>query len=158
MTSSTPDQILGDATTLISASARFARQAARISAPQRSVVAWRVLATLENDGPQRISDLASRERISQPTMTGVARRLGDDTLVARTADPADGRASLISITPEGSAELALFRQRSAEQLRPALAELSESERHTLRAAAALLDRLSQTLPPPATVPPADPEP
>ncbi|MGO2658274.1 MarR family winged helix-turn-helix transcriptional regulator [Mycetocola reblochoni] len=149
---------LDAASALITASARFARQATRIAEPQRSVIAWRVLATLHRDGPQRVGDLAVRERISQPTMTGVVKRLTDDGLLARSADPDDGRASLVDVTAHGAAELGLFRRRSAGRLLPALGRLDAAERDTLLAATALLDRLADALGEPAPEPPRSAEP
>lgn len=141
--------MLADAIALISATARFSRQAGRIEQPQRSVVAWRVLSTLDHDGAQRVSELAARERISQPTMTGVVNRLAADELLERNADPADGRASLIALSARGRAELELFRQRSAERLRPALEALDAGERRILRQASQLLERLVTAEPAPA---------
>src|ERR1700732_2605108 len=61
----------------------------------------RLLGTVDDRGPTRISDLAALDHCSQPTMTMQVRRLEDAGLVTRTTDPADARAGLIEITPAG---------------------------------------------------------
>ena len=47
---------------------------------------------------KRMSELASRARLSKQTMTEMIRRLERDGLVERRPDPADGRASRIFLT------------------------------------------------------------
>jgi DNA-binding MarR family transcriptional regulator len=56
----------------------------------------------EEDG-LRMGELARRARLSKQTMTELVRRLERDGLVERRADPGDGRASLIFLTPRGRA-------------------------------------------------------
>src|SRR3954470_2667139 len=60
------------------------------------------LATIERRGPLAPSELAELERVKRPTITRVVGRLEEAGLVERTGDPADGRASLVSITRAGS--------------------------------------------------------
>ena len=54
-----------------------------------SLAATRVLARLLDNGPTRISDLATQERCSQPTITNHVKRLETAGLVARATDPHD---------------------------------------------------------------------
>jgi DNA-binding MarR family transcriptional regulator len=81
-----------------------------------SLTAASVLSTLDRVGPQRITALAAREDVSQPSMTQLVQRLELRGLVARAADPADGRAALASITPAGHAALLARRRASAGRL------------------------------------------
>ena len=59
------------------------------------------LATLDRDGPQRLSDLAVREGVTQPSMTALVTRLERDGLATRGADPSDGRAVVVTLTDAG---------------------------------------------------------
>lgn len=57
-----------------------------------------LLPLYEEDG-LRMGELARRARLSKQSMTDLIRRLERDGLVERQPDPADGRASLIYLTP-----------------------------------------------------------
>ena len=50
------------------------------------------------EGPIRLTTLAAKEGVSQPSMTQLIQRLERLGLVTRLADPDDGRAALIGIT------------------------------------------------------------
>src|SRR5215208_4274142 len=58
------------------------------------------LATIERHGPLSPSELAERERIKRPTATRILRHLETAGLVERVKDPEDGRASILSATPD----------------------------------------------------------
>lgn len=49
------------------------------------------------------AQLASAFQVTRPTMTSTLSRLARDGLVAIRDDPADGRAKLVSLTPQGRA-------------------------------------------------------
>ena len=53
----------------------------------------------------RLTTLAAKEGVSQPSMTQLIQRLERLGLVTRLADPDDGRATLIGITGRGQAML-----------------------------------------------------
>lgn len=59
------------------------------------------LRTLDRLGPMRLSQLATHEHVSQPTMTALVTRLERDSLVARHGDAADGRVVLVTLTAAG---------------------------------------------------------
>jgi DNA-binding MarR family transcriptional regulator len=99
------------------------------------------LATVGHHGPLTPSELAERERVQRPTATRIIGRLVEAGLVERTADPADGRASLISATPKGRALLQRLRQRKNAYLARRLHDLEPEEVATLDRAAELLERL-----------------
>jgi DNA-binding MarR family transcriptional regulator len=57
-----------------------------------------LLPLYEEDG-LRLGEVARRARLSKQTMTDLVRRLERDGLVERRADPSDGRAALLFLTP-----------------------------------------------------------
>jgi DNA-binding MarR family transcriptional regulator len=99
------------------------------------------LATVEHHGPLTPSELAGRERIKRPTATRLVARLQDDGLVARAADPADGRSCLISVTPAGTALLREVRSRKDAYLVRRLRALDPEDRAALAHAVEVLERL-----------------
>jgi DNA-binding MarR family transcriptional regulator len=120
--------------------ARRLRQAASTEA-EGSPTRTAALATVERDGPLTPSALAQSERIQRPTATRVLARLEQDGLVARRADPADGRVSYVEITPRGRKQLERIRTRKNEYLAKQLRRLEAGELATLEEAAAILERL-----------------
>src|SRR3954451_2423440 len=99
------------------------------------------LATIERHGPLTPSELAERERVQRPTVTRLVAKLEETELVARTADPLDGRSSLIALTPKGAELLAELRTRKDAFLAARLRKLSAEDRATLARAAELLEDL-----------------
>lgn len=126
---------------LMSASSRFNRAVARRVETTAAAGTWRALAALDELGPTRVSDLADWQRVSQPTMTTLVRRMEAEGLVERAPDPEDGRASLVSITDEGRHQFGAFRSQALEVTGPAWARLSAADRSTLARAAELLAAL-----------------
>jgi len=100
-----------------------------------------VVAALREEGPLRVTDLAARESVAQPTMTVLINRLEREGLVARTPDPADGRATLVAVTPAGLERLEERARRRAEWLGKRLEALDPERRRALREALAALDEL-----------------
>jgi DNA-binding MarR family transcriptional regulator len=81
-----------------------------------------LLPLFEEDG-LRMGELARRSRLTKQTMTTLVRLAERDGLVAREPDPADARATLVSLTPRArsfsavaDAALEDLRSRVAEQL------------------------------------------
>jgi DNA-binding MarR family transcriptional regulator len=101
----------------------------------------RLLGTIEDQGPTRISDLAALDHCSQPTMTMQVRRLEDAGLATRTTDPADARAVLIEITPAGIETLRHVRAARAGVIDPHIAALNDDDRQTLADAVSVLKRV-----------------
>jgi DNA-binding MarR family transcriptional regulator len=100
-----------------------------------------VLTELVNRGPRRMSALAELEGVRMPSMTDVVSRLGRLGLVSRAPDPADGRAVLVEVTPQGRAfydELIVARE---EFLRERLSLLDDADRAAIDAALPALHRL-----------------
>lgn len=126
---------------LMSASSRYTRAVARRVESPAAAGTWRTLAALNELGPTRVSDLAEWQRVSQPTMTTLLRRMEQHGLVERRPDPADGRASLVSMTGDGRAQFRRFRAQALELTGPAWDRLTEADRAALSRAADLLQAL-----------------
>jgi DNA-binding MarR family transcriptional regulator len=97
------------------------------------------LATVERHGPLSPSELAQVERIKRPTATRIVGHLEAAGLVERIKDPADGRASILTITAEGRRLLKRLRERKTAYLASRLDKLSAEDRRTLEDAAELLE-------------------
>ncbi|HEV7981063.1 MarR family winged helix-turn-helix transcriptional regulator [Amycolatopsis sp.] len=100
-----------------------------------------VLKELVTDGPRRMSALAEIEGVRMPSMTDVVSRLERLGLVSRAPDPADRRAVLVAVTPEGRRfydELVVARE---EFLRERLLTLDEGDRAAIEAALPALRKL-----------------
>ena len=102
-----------------------------------------VLATLRDEGPRRVTDLATSEAIAQPTMTTLIGRLERDGLVGRGADPDDGRAVLVAITDDGLELLERSRRNRRAIVERQLELLDPDERAALAAALPALGKLTQ---------------
>ena len=61
------------------------------------------LARIEQEGPVRLGTLAELEGTTAATMSRVIDSLADRHLIERVADPLDGRARLVQLSPEGGA-------------------------------------------------------
>lgn len=79
--------------------------------------------------------------MQRPTATRVIDRLEEQGLVTRSPDPEDRRSHRIALSAEGRRLLSDVRSRRAAYLARGLEGLSEDERHALRRAAEILDRL-----------------
>jgi DNA-binding MarR family transcriptional regulator len=99
------------------------------------------LASIEGRGPVTPSELANCERVQRPTITRVLTRLTELGLIERAADPADGRSTLVSITPSGRALLNELRTRRDAFLADRLSKLSPEDRAVLDRASAVLESL-----------------
>jgi DNA-binding MarR family transcriptional regulator len=101
----------------------------------------RLLALVDELGQARVSALAEADHCSQPTMTAQLHRLEAAGWVRRDIDPADARASLVSLTLTGSEALERARQARLAVLAPALDDLDETAVDRLRTAVEVLDEL-----------------
>ncbi|GAA4553440.1 MarR family winged helix-turn-helix transcriptional regulator [Pseudonocardia xishanensis] len=107
-----------------------------------NTVALSVLDELDRNGPRRVTELAALERTSQPGMTGIVGRLEAAGLVGRAPDPADGRATLVSATPEGRAYITERHARRAALVADRITTLSDDDRRALLAATRALAALT----------------
>ena len=105
--------------------------------------AMSALHTLNADGPLRPSELAAREGVRPPTLTRILTVLEDGGYVARTPDPADGRASLVAVTELGTRTLLETRSARSSELARHLAALNDEERRILAQALPVLETLAE---------------
>jgi DNA-binding MarR family transcriptional regulator len=122
-------KLLDDATDL---TARFLSDRAEMSTS-----AAYAINRVSREGPIRLTALAAKEGVSQPSMTQLMQRLERADLVARVPDPEDGRACLIGITEEGQALLDNRRRTRRERLSELLATLTPEEERALSLAASV---------------------
>src|SRR5690348_5460876 len=137
----TTSSVSGLAAHLRLAVARTARRMRQEAGGGLSPTLTAALATIERHGPLTPSELAARERIQRPTATRLIGRLEAEHLVIRTADPGDGRSSLITATAAGRALLREMRTRKDAFLARRLRALAPEDRATLERAAVLLEQL-----------------
>lgn len=138
---------------LYAAVGRLNRSLRRESTTPMGYGALAALATVEAEGPLRLSDLATREGVARPAVSRIVAALEDRGLVGREVDPADRRAALIACTRAGRRLLVRLRAARAEVLGRRLSALPDAERRALLAALPALERLAeedpQDGPPPA---------
>ncbi|WP_022899993.1 MarR family winged helix-turn-helix transcriptional regulator [Humibacter albus] len=80
------------------------------------------LYALGRTGPQRSSTLADTLRLSRPTMSKQLRRLAAAGLIDRSADAADGRASIVSLSTAGAEAYRRLVREGVVMVRGALSE------------------------------------
>jgi DNA-binding MarR family transcriptional regulator len=136
----TANELTGLGEEMVVASTRLARLATR-NVNTLPHAAMRVLGRLDELGQARISELAKADRCSQPTMSNLVQRLEEQGWVRRAQDPADSRASLISLTDAGLAELRSARRQAGEALSAYLGQLPATDLATLEAAVAVIHKL-----------------
>jgi DNA-binding MarR family transcriptional regulator len=123
---------------------RVERLMPELAEPALSDTQLAALATLERHGAMSPGDLAEHEKVQPPSMTRVIAALVDWKLVTRAPHPTDRRQVILSVTPEGRSLVQKVRRRKEAWLARKLAELSPQERATLREAAPILEKLSQS--------------
>jgi DNA-binding MarR family transcriptional regulator len=149
MTTSQTRSDAGLATELRISVARLARRlrAERIArgvATDLSDTQLAALAALERHSAMSPGELAEHEKVQPPSMTRVIAALQERGLVTRAPHPTDGRQVKLTVTEQGRELVQQSRKLREAWLAQRLRELSQEERATLRAAAPILQRLSQS--------------
>ena len=139
MASLTPAQRRRAAEALYALGAAVVRRVPR----QLSLTAMSTMATLDRSGPRRITDLATVQGISQPSMTSLVSGLERASYVERRRDPSDRRASLVALTDTGARILRERRQAGTESIAGLVDQLSPAEASRLTELLPLLDRLRE---------------
>jgi DNA-binding MarR family transcriptional regulator len=104
------------------------------------------LARLDRGGPMSASALAGLEQISAQSMGATLGGLEARGLVARRADPDDGRRALVSTTKAGLQALRNVRNARAAVLAQALSSgFTRAELKQLMTTAPLIERLAQSI-------------
>ena len=122
---------------------RVERAAAGLGEPDLSETQLAALATLERHGAMTPGELAEHETVQPPSMTRVISALVDSQLVRREPHVSDRRQVVLTATDAGRDLVIRARRRREEWLARRLKELPPAERATLRAAAPILEKLSQ---------------
>lgn len=109
--------------------------------PEIEPASYSVLTTLQHKGPQRMTAIAKHLGIGKPTLSRQLSTLAERGFLSKEADPADGRALVISLTSEGRARLEVAQKDRAERYLHMLDSWSEEEIEHL---SALLSKLNLT--------------
>jgi len=95
--------------------------------------------------PQRITELAAVEGVTQPAITLLVNRLEGRGWVRREADPGDRRAVLVTLTERGRGVFDTLRSEYRALLHEEMATLEDAEVETLARAIDVLDALIERL-------------
>ena len=102
------------------------------------------LAALERHDSMTPGELAEHEKVQPPSMTRVIAVLEERGLVTREPHATDRRQVILTVTDDGRNLVQRVRRRREAWLAQRLQELSPDERQILRAAAPILEKISQS--------------
>ncbi len=102
------------------------------------------LAALERHDSMTPGELAEHEKVQPPSMTRVIAVLEERGLVTREPHATDRRQVILTVTAEGRDVVQRVRRRREAWLAQRLQELTHGERQILRAAAPILEKISQS--------------
>jgi DNA-binding MarR family transcriptional regulator len=103
------------------------------------------LSRLQHGGPTTAATLAKLEQISPQSIGATVASLEAKGLIQRSADPADGRRVILSVTSAGDATVEARRSVRDQQFTRALGALSADERAQLLRVMPILARLADEL-------------
>ncbi|HEX4829673.1 MAG TPA: MarR family transcriptional regulator [Trebonia sp.] len=104
------------------------------------------LSRLDRLGPMTTAGLARREQMTPQAMGATIASLEKLGLVARSADAADARRSILSLTPDGLAAVHSGRNAVVDKVTAVLDEsFTDAEIEALAVAAPLIERLADLL-------------
>lgn len=119
--------------------ARLSRQAAATDLTPSQVSTLAMLASREQ---ARVTDLATAEGLALPVMTRLVASLESAGLVAKTSNPDDRRAVLLTLTEEGYATIKQIFSARAGAVNEQISGLSPDELAALEAALPVLEKLA----------------
>jgi DNA-binding MarR family transcriptional regulator len=117
------------------ARARSARSGVHLSQP-----AIAILAALRNAGAVRLSELGRLTSLEAPLISREVGELVESKHVRRRADPTDGRAGIVALTPKGRRASEANRRAADEILTESFASWTVADLHDL---AELLERVAR---------------
>jgi DNA-binding MarR family transcriptional regulator len=123
---------------------RVERTVPGLGEPSLSDTQLAALAALDRHGAMTPGELAEHEKVQPPSMTRVIAALVESGLVTRAPHPTDRRQVILTASPSGRDLVSKARRRRDAWMAKRLAELSPQERATLRSAAPILEKLSQS--------------
>ncbi len=92
-------------------------------------------------GSVRPADLAAYEMVSAPSITRVIAELESRGLMVRSADPDDGRAFRLEVTPAGTQAILTARAARTRALQDLLHVLDADDKATIKAALPALEKM-----------------
>jgi len=132
---------------LIIWSHRIGRVVAREAGSTTPSAQWRALATLAEEGPMRIGELAAACRVTQPGMTRLVASMVELELVSRAVDGDDPRATLLSLTDSGREAIDGWRRTIRDTLAPRFADLGPDDWAAIeRTASIIAERTPNVVP------------
>jgi DNA-binding MarR family transcriptional regulator len=147
----TPQQTRSDAGLATALRISISRLARRLRAerakglePDLSDTQLAALAALDRHAGMTPGELADHEKVQPPSMTRVITILEARGLVTRAAHPTDRRQVVLTVTEQGKTVVQQSRVLREVWLARRLRDLTAQERATLRAAAPILEKLSQS--------------
>jgi DNA-binding MarR family transcriptional regulator len=148
----TPQQTRSDAGLATALRISVSRLARRLRAerlakglePGLSDTQLAALASLERHSAMTPGELADHEKVQPPSMTRVIAALEELGLVLRAPHATDRRQVVLTVTARGREVVQQARRLREEWLAQRLRELTPQERAALRAAAPILEKLSQS--------------
>jgi DNA-binding MarR family transcriptional regulator len=102
------------------------------------------LAALERHDSMTPGELAEHEKVQPPSMTRVLAVLEERGLVRREPHATDRRQVILTVTDDGRDLVQRVRRRREAWLAQRLQELAPADRQVLRAAAPILEKISQS--------------
>jgi DNA-binding MarR family transcriptional regulator len=152
MKMTTPQQTRSDAGLASALRISVSRLARRLRAerlakglePGLSDTQLAALAALERHGAMTPGELAEHEKVQPPSMTRVIAALEERDLVMRGPHATDRRQVVLTVTQSGREVVQQSRSLREAWLAQRLRELTREERAALRAAAPILEKLSQS--------------
>jgi DNA-binding MarR family transcriptional regulator len=125
---------------LLRASRKLRREAQKAGV---SALDAQLLAVIQKNPGVGAAELADREQMTRPSMSGHVKRLLGSGWISRDPAADDGRRVGIRLTPAGEAALEAIRVRRNDWLADRLAALGPEARAALAAAAGPLTRLAE---------------
>ncbi|PSR14709.1 MarR family transcriptional regulator [filamentous cyanobacterium CCP3] len=128
--------------TTVPAVTRFLRAGLRRHGkPHLSLSQLRALYFLRRRSRSCLSEVADYLDVTRPTMSAMVDRLVQRGLIDRTGDPAERRRIVLTLTPEGAAEMARVYDATLHTVADRLTSLSEAQLQQVQAGLAILGDL-----------------
>lgn len=138
----TPAQCAADIMTAVPAVTRFLRAGIRRHGkPHLSLSQLRVLYFLRRRSQSSLSEAADYLDVTRPTMSAMVERLVQRGLVNRINDPVERRRIILTLTPEGAAEMERVYDATLQTVADRLEGLSEAQLQQVKAGLTILINL-----------------
>ena len=136
-----PDAV--DAVRLAEALARLTKATRRQLHLPLGVSTLNAMATVVDQGPMRLGDLALHEGVTPATLSRIVSALEQGGYARRTPDPADRRSAFLEITEAGRDTLAEVRRARTALMHARVERLDAGQRQVLAAALPALEALAE---------------